>query len=47
MLIKQFGAPSKYEQRRYSLASIIGAKEYQNLGHSEPGQICMSDIERS
>jgi len=47
MLIKQFGTPSQSEQRRYSPASIIGAKEYQNLGHSEPGQICTSHIERS
>jgi transposase-like protein/IS1 family transposase len=47
MLIKQFGTPSQSEQRRYSPASIIGAKHYQNLGHSEPGQICTSHIERS
>jgi len=47
MLIKQFGTPSVSAQRRYSPATIIGAKEYQNLGHSEPGQICTSHIERS
>jgi IS1 family transposase len=47
MLIKQFGTPSQSDQRRYSPASIIGAKHYQNLGHSEPGQICTSHIERS
>jgi transposase-like protein/IS1 family transposase len=47
MLIKQYGSPSKSEQRRYSPANIIGAKEYQNAGHSEPGQICTSHIERS
>jgi transposase-like protein/IS1 family transposase len=47
MLIKQYGTPSKSEQRRYSPASIIGSKHYQNAGHSEPGQICTSHIERS
>jgi len=44
---KQYGTPSKAEQRRYSPASIIGSKHYQNAGHSEPGQICTSHIERS
>jgi hypothetical protein len=47
MLIKQFGSPSQSEQRRYSPATIIGAKEYQNAGTSLPGQICTSHIERS
>ena len=47
MLIKQFGGPSKEGQRRYSPASIIGAKHYQNSGTSKPGQICTSHIERS
>jgi IS1 family transposase len=47
MLIKQYGSPSKSEQRRYSPATIIGAKHYQNAGHSESGQICTSHIERS
>jgi transposase-like protein/IS1 family transposase len=47
MLIKQYGSPSKSEQRRYSPATIIGSKHYQNAGHSEAGQICTSHIERS
>jgi IS1 family transposase len=47
MLIKQYGTPSKSEQRRYSPATRIGSKHYQNAGHSEPGQICTSHIERS
>jgi transposase-like protein/IS1 family transposase len=47
MLIKQYGSPSTKGQQRYSPATIIGAKEYQNLGHSEAGQICTSHIERS
>jgi transposase-like protein/IS1 family transposase len=47
MLIKQYGSPSKSEQRRYSPARIIGSKHYQNAGHSEAGQICTSHIERS
>ena len=47
MLIKQFGSPSVAAQRRYSPATIIGAKHYQNAGHSQPGQICTSHVERS
>jgi len=47
MLIKQYGTPSKSEQRRYSPARIIGSKHYQNAGHSEAGQICTSHVERS
>jgi hypothetical protein len=47
MLIKRFATPSAKGQQRYSPASIIGAKEYQNAGHSEPGQICTSHVERS
>jgi len=47
MLIKQFGGPSQAGQRRYSPATIIGAKHYQNAGTSKPGQICTSHIERS
>jgi len=47
MLIKQFATPSGKGQQRYSPASIIGAKEYQNAGTSLPGQICTSHIERS
>jgi transposase-like protein/IS1 family transposase len=47
MLIKQYGTPSKSEQRRYSPARIIGSKHYQNAGHSKPGQICTSHVERS
>jgi IS1 family transposase len=47
MLIKQYGSPSQSEQRRYSPATIIGAKEYQNAGQSAPGQICTSHVERS
>jgi hypothetical protein len=47
MLIKQYASPTGKGQQRYSPASIIGAKEYQNSGHSEPGQICTSHIERS
>jgi transposase-like protein/IS1 family transposase len=47
MLIKQFASPSAKGQQRYSPATIIGAKEYQNAGHSEPGQICTSHVERS
>jgi transposase-like protein/IS1 family transposase len=47
MLIKQFATPAGKGQQRYSPASIIGAKEYQNAGHSQPGQICTSHIERS
>jgi transposase-like protein/IS1 family transposase len=46
MLIKQFGSPSTSERRRYSPAKIIGTKHYQNLGHSEDGQICTSHVER-
>jgi hypothetical protein len=34
-------------QQRYSPGTIIGAKEYNNIGHSEAGQICTSHIERS
>lgn len=47
MLVKQYASPTGKGQQRYSPASIIGAKHYQNLGHSEPGQICTSHIERS
>jgi hypothetical protein len=47
MLIKQFGSPSKSDQRRYSPAKIIGIKRYQNAGHSEPSQLTTSHIERS
>ncbi len=47
MLIKQFGSPSKSEQRRYSPAKIIGIKRYQNAGHSERSQLNTSIIERS
>jgi hypothetical protein len=47
MLVKQYGTPSKSEQRRYSPASIIGVKEYQNSGQSEPGQNCTLPIEQS
>jgi IS1 family transposase len=47
MLIKQFATPAGKGQQRYSPASIIGAKEYQNAGHSQPGQICTSHVERS
>jgi IS1 family transposase len=47
MLIKQYAAPTGKGQQRYSPASIIGAKHYQNAGTSRPGQICTSHIERS
>jgi hypothetical protein len=47
MLIKQFASPSGKGQQRYSPASIIGAKEYQNAGQSKPGQICTSHVVRS
>jgi IS1 family transposase len=47
MLIKQYASPAGKGQQRYSPATIIGAKKYQNLGHSKPGQICTSHIERS
>jgi protein-tyrosine-phosphatase len=47
MLIKQYGSPSTKGQQRYSPATIIGAKHYQNSGYSEPGQICTSHVERS
>ena len=46
MVIKEFGTPTKSEQRRYSPAKIIGFKTYQNSGHSEDGQICTSHVER-
>jgi IS1 family transposase len=47
MLIKQYGSPSVTGQRRYSPATIIGAKHYQNAGQSEPGQICTSHVEQA
>ncbi len=47
MLIKQYASPTGKGQQRYSPATIIGAKKYQNAGHSEPGQICTSHVERS
>ena len=47
MLIKQYASPAGRGQQRYSPATIIGAKHYQNSGHSEPGQICTSHVERS
>jgi transposase-like protein/IS1 family transposase len=47
MLIKQYAAPTGKGQQRYSPASIIGAKHYQNAGTSQPGQICTSHVERS
>jgi transposase-like protein/IS1 family transposase len=47
MLIKQYASPTGKGQQRYSPATIIGAKEYQNAGTSLPGQICTSHIERS
>ena len=47
MLIKQYASPTGKGQQRYSPASIIGSKPYQNAGHSEPGQICTSHVERS
>jgi transposase-like protein/IS1 family transposase len=47
MLIKQYASPTGKGQQRYSPATIIGAKHYQNAGTSKPGQICTSHIERS
>jgi transposase-like protein/IS1 family transposase len=47
MLIKQYASPSGKGQQRYSPATIIGAKHYQNAGTSQPGQICTSHVERS
>jgi transposase-like protein/IS1 family transposase len=47
MLIKQYASPTGKGQQRYSPASIIGVKEYQNAGMSQPGQACTSHIERS
>ena len=47
MLIKQYAAPTGKGQQRYSPASIIGAKHYQNARTSMPGQICTSHVERS
>lgn len=47
MLVKQYGSPSAKEQRRYSPATIISAKEYQNADTSGKGQICTSHVERS
>jgi hypothetical protein len=47
MLVKQYASPGVKGQRRYSPATIIGAKHYQNAGHLAPGQICSSHIERS
>jgi transposase-like protein/IS1 family transposase len=47
MLVKQYASPGAKGQRRYSPATIIGAKHYQNAGQSAPGQICTSHIERS
>jgi transposase-like protein/IS1 family transposase len=47
MLIKQYSSPTGKGQQRYSPATIIGAKHYQNAGHSAPGQICTSHVERS
>jgi hypothetical protein len=47
MLIKQYASPTGKGQQRYSPATIIGAKEYQNAGTSQPGQISTSHIERS
>ena len=46
MLIKQYASPTGKGQQRYSPATIIGAKHYQNAGTSQPGQICTSHIER-
>jgi transposase-like protein/IS1 family transposase len=47
MLIKQYASPAGKGQQRYSPATIIGAKHYQNAGTSKPGQICTSHVERS
>jgi hypothetical protein len=47
MRAPQFGGPCQALQRSYSPATIIGAKEYQNAGHSEPDQICTSHVEPS
>jgi transposase-like protein/IS1 family transposase len=47
MLIKQYASPTGKGQQRYSPATIIGAKHYQNAGTSKPGQICTSHVERS
>jgi transposase-like protein/IS1 family transposase len=47
MLVKQYASPGVKGQRRYSPATIIGAKHYQNAGQSKPGQISTSHIERS
>jgi hypothetical protein len=47
MLIKQYASPTGKGQQRYSPATIIGAKHYQNAGQSRPGQICTSHVERS
>jgi transposase InsO family protein len=47
MLIKQYASPTGKGQQRYSPATIIGAKHYQNAGTSQPGQICTSHVERS
>ena len=47
MLIKRFGGPSQDGQRRYSPATIIGVKNYQNAGTSKPGHLRTSRIERS
>lgn len=46
MLIKQYATPSTKGQQRYSPATIIGTKEYQNAGQSQPGQLCTSHVER-
>jgi hypothetical protein len=47
MLIKQYASLAGKGRQRYSPASIIGVKEYQNAGTSQPGQACTSHIERS
>ena len=47
MLIKRFGGPWPGGRRRYSPATIIGVKNYQNAGTSKPGHLRTSRIERS